>query len=329
MIVRFGTSQTMTRPTFDALNPRTTVNESVWQESGGQAGNTNLQPLKSTNIDLSWEWYYSSTDMLAVGLFNKDMTDFPEAVNDQYYIKDYRTDYKLRSFEDGILVPFDNHETKPWSHAEGERGCLPQRLNNVDISTDASYNCEVANVARQQNGTGAKTTGMEFSFNQSFDMLPSVLSGLGLSFNYTYQHSTRDDVTLNNGETREQNPMPYTPKHSANTTLFWEEGDLQFRLAHRYSGTQFVGAMGQRIAVWQEATNRLDFSTSYGLTENVDLTFHALNITDDVTRRFVTSRGMPGIGDEGNAINGDAPTHRTRNEFQTGTNYRLGIRASF
>lgn len=320
MMVRFGASQTMTRPGFDDLRPSTEITENNWNESTGNAGNANLQPLKSTNLDLSWEWYYSATDMLAIGLFNKNMTDFPETLNSAWHAKDYRTDYGLTSF-DGILMPITEGQM-PYNSE-----CLPERVGNTNVSLTPTVECEVFNVARTENGVGAKTSGVELGFNQSFDMLPSVLSGLGLSFNYTFQKSTRADVEGNNGEMREANPMPYTPKHSANTTLFWEESGLQLRLAHRYTGVQFTGTTGPRTAIWQEASSRLDFSTSYELTESVDLTFHALNITDDVTRRFITSREIS--GDEGNAINGDTPTHRTRTQFKTGTNYRLGIRASF
>ena len=78
MIVRFAASRTMTRPAFDALNPRLSINENVWgPTANGSAGNASLKPLKSTNIDVSWEWYFNDDSMFSAALFLQGYEGLP------------------------------------------------------------------------------------------------------------------------------------------------------------------------------------------------------------------------------------------------------------
>jgi TonB-dependent receptor len=76
-ITRAAFSQTVTRPTLTDLGVNNDFGGriSVPQSSGGNPG---LLPFKSTNYDLSAEWYLSAVSYLSVGAFYKDLSNFLE-----------------------------------------------------------------------------------------------------------------------------------------------------------------------------------------------------------------------------------------------------------
>jgi TonB-dependent receptor len=77
LIARAAFSQTVTRPTLTDLGVDNSFGGrvSVPLSSGG---NPALEPFKSTNYDLSLEWYLSSVSYLSVGAFYKDLSNFLE-----------------------------------------------------------------------------------------------------------------------------------------------------------------------------------------------------------------------------------------------------------
>lgn len=77
LIARAAFSQTVTRPTLTDLGVDNSFGGrvSVPLSSGG---NPMLQPFKSTNYDLSLEWYLSPVSYLSIGGFYKNLGDFLE-----------------------------------------------------------------------------------------------------------------------------------------------------------------------------------------------------------------------------------------------------------
>ena len=329
MIVRFAASRTMTRPAFDSLNPRLNINENVWGLTAtGAAGNSALKPLKSTNLDFSWEWYFNDSSVVSVALFYKDMKDFPERVDTPFHYRDVRTQYELE--DANLLLPYD--ENRMPGDADG---CMPDRVVGGFITTGLLVQCHTALIAIERNGQGAEVQGIELGYTQSYDFLPGIWSGLGVSFNYTYQSSEKDAEEIGTtGVFTKPLPQAFTPEHSANTTLFYEKYGITLRLAHRYAGTQLVNDGIAGVAIWQEETSRLDFSARYDVTDNISATFQVTNVTDEVWRHYVTAYNLQNaagdvVYDEGNVFDNNVDESRTRAVFKNGTQYRLGIRIAF
>ncbi|EWH09577.1 TonB-dependent receptor [Catenovulum agarivorans DS-2] len=333
-VLRFAVSKTMARPQFDSLNPRLEITEDPWDNTYGQSGNINLKPLESNNLDISYEWYFNESSMLSAAVFYKDMRYFEETVLTPMHYKDVRTEYNLDNAD--LLMDY-NTARDPGTMVEGDvKNCMPKR----QVAYQAfPYNlgCDTAQIEVYKNGDGSEMRGVELGYTQNYDFLPGIWSGLGLSVNYTYQVSERDAEEIGTtGQFLKPLPLPYTPKHSANTTVFWEKDGISLRLANRYNSVQLVdqGMIGG--ATWQEATNRLDFSSSFKLTEQVSLTFQATNLTDDTRRVFYTASNTTPEGeerivlDEGNAMEDSSiTTNRTSAQFKTGRQFRVGIRATF
>jgi TonB-dependent receptor len=329
MIGRFAASKTMSRPQFDSLNPKLTINENIWQTSAtGEAGNASLKPLESKNLDLSYEWYFNEASVVSVALFYKKMTNFEERVTTPFHYKDVRSQYTLADAD--LLLDYDANRLP--GDADN---CMPHRYPGGSLASSWQVECHTANIDIIKNGKGAEIKGVELGYTQSYDFLPGLWSGLGLSVNYTYQDSEKEvEAVGTSGLITQPLPQAFTPKHSANATVFYEKDGLQLRLASRYTDVQLVndGLLGG--AIWQESTNRLDFSSSYAINKNFSVTFNVTNLTDETRRNFYTSYDTANAaGDivlnEGNAIEDSVTQDRTSAVYKTGRQYRLGVRATF
>lgn len=77
LVSRISWGQTITRPTLDDMLGNLSLTPSPKLNSrSGSRGNPNLEPFKSTNFDLSLEYYYSEASYAAIGLFWKDVDNW-------------------------------------------------------------------------------------------------------------------------------------------------------------------------------------------------------------------------------------------------------------
>ncbi|WP_076420064.1 TonB-dependent receptor [Colwellia sp. UCD-KL20] len=333
MIGRFAISKTMTRPRFDSLNPRVSINENIWGlTANGQAGNSALKPLESKNLDLSFEWYFNEAGLFSVALFHKDMSNLEERVTTPFHYKDVRTQYELEN--GNLLLDYDAERLPGQLNEEGEK-CSPRRYVGNSQASSWNIECHTANINTIVNGTGATIKGIELGYTQNYDFLPGQLSGLGLSINYTYQNSEKEEQEIGTtGFFTQPLPQTLTPEHSANSTLFWEKDGITLRLAHRYSGKQLVNDGLSGGAIWQDSTSRLDFSSSYKINDMFTVTFNATNLTDDTRRTYYTAYDTRNnndeiVYDEGNVFDGGVTNERTVAVYRNGRQFRLGVRGTF
>ena len=78
---RASVSQTIARPQYNNMFMTTGVGgPSTLTSLGGvpraNRGNASLEPLESTNLDVSLEWYYSDSSYASIGFFNKSVNNF-------------------------------------------------------------------------------------------------------------------------------------------------------------------------------------------------------------------------------------------------------------
>ncbi|MFL6673835.1 MAG: TonB-dependent receptor [Massilia sp.] len=70
LVVRTALAKTIARPDYSALGGSVSLNDDALSGSGG---NVNLDPVRSTNFDLSAEWYFAPKALLSAGLFYMDL----------------------------------------------------------------------------------------------------------------------------------------------------------------------------------------------------------------------------------------------------------------
>lgn len=365
MIGRFSISKTMTRPEIDQLRPGFQLTENgYWGSGNPNTGsrvsmyNTQLEPLESNNLDVSFEWYFNETSMLSVAVFHKDMSNFTTVENAVTYLKDVRNIETPVSGSEIILLAEDDG-----TDDHGLDGCMPLRAtadygwwpsDPTRFSNDLRDLCAQYSVSKVVNGKGAQITGVELGYVQTYDFLPGFLSGLGVSANYTYQDSQYDPdrSSIDPSKTLPSFPVADTPEHSYNATVFWEQDGHQIRLAYRGTSDSLVGTdyntglqgrTWNQGSIWNEGRGNLDLSASYKLNDNVTFSLQAINLLDDEFRTYFTSRELQvervfadnDVGyqfvafEEGNPLEGDATRSRTYTRYKVGTTYRLGVNVTF
>lgn len=86
--LRLSATETRTRPEFNQLSPALTINLNSTPLTGS-SGNIGLQPIQSSNYDLSLEWYFTRTGSLTGAIFRRDVqgfiTNLNVPVNDPLY----------------------------------------------------------------------------------------------------------------------------------------------------------------------------------------------------------------------------------------------------
>jgi TonB-dependent receptor len=160
------------------------------------------------------------------------------------------------------------------------------------------------------NGTG-KVKGFEISYTQTYDFLPGLLSGFGLSANYAYVTSKGIPNSFLNGGAAVNTPPTGAPptgslplaqlsKHTINIEPFYEKGPISIRLAYNWR-SKFLLTESDVIfpydPIWQKAYGTLDASAFYTISPALKVGVQAQNLTNAVTKtlqQFTTS-GLQGV----------------------------------
>lgn len=83
LYLRTAASRTVTRPNFDQLSPSVTLNRNTINPalSSGNAGNPELQPIRSKNLDVAVERYFNSATSAYATLFLKKVDGFVTTIS--------------------------------------------------------------------------------------------------------------------------------------------------------------------------------------------------------------------------------------------------------
>jgi TonB-dependent receptor len=97
--LRFGASETMTRPELDQLAPTRTDNSLNRVYEITYSGNADLKPIRAYSGDVSIEWYYQPKSALTLAIFGKDIRDFITTGTQN------NVDLGVKGFFDGSTAP--------------------------------------------------------------------------------------------------------------------------------------------------------------------------------------------------------------------------------
>ncbi|MFN7179959.1 TonB-dependent receptor [Hyphomonas sp.] len=276
VLLRFAAAKTMARPNLTALTPGGSIDSSPPGLSL-TAGNPFLEPIRSNNVDISLEWYPYEEALFSVALFRKNIESFNQRL--------LRTiPYSETGFPNSLLGP----------------GVTPDDLFNVTTFV---------------NTPGGVLNGVEVTAQTpfNFDFIPEPLQGFGGIISYTKIDSEFDYIiNVNSGATVTQPLVGQSPE-SLSATLYYERGPFEARISSSWRDeylTTVPAASGNDVE-GKAATLNLDFSASYELTDKIELTFEAINLTDVYDERWINS-------DRQNSLNYE----HTGREFVFGIRYR-------
>jgi TonB-dependent receptor len=255
-VLRLAATRTITRPTFQQLNPSLHLDQPSGCSPGasncfrtGNGGNPFLNPLRSNNYDASLEYYFSNTGYASVSAFRRDMTGF--VLTRQFQFPD------------------------------------PDPATGLPVVITGPVNTQKATV----NGLEAQ---IRTFFD--FDFVPLWARSFGIEANVSYIDATARYLLFcnpsattcaaptggNNAATRTL-PIPDVSKWNYNITGMYERGPLSVRLAYSWRGKYAEGALGERDGNYTlqgraHPSPRLDFSSSYTVNDNLTLFVDWTNI---------------------------------------------------
>jgi TonB-dependent receptor len=252
-LVRFGVSKVLTRPGLTALSPGGSLTIQASNRSYSP-GNPFLDPTEATNIDLSAEWYFAPGSLIALGLFQKDISTLSGS--------------QIRS-----QVPFS------------ELNLPPELLNGTGFDQNAIFD-----LTQTVNGEGGRLRGLEVNYQHQLRFLPGFLRNLGVLANYTHVKANIE-YPGPGGTAAVTGPLTNLSKESANATLFYEDKVFSIRGSAAYrSGYLTAFAGGARESSTEEGVNstlNFDAAASLKLTDNFTLTLEALNLTDEPQDQYI------------------------------------------
>jgi TonB-dependent receptor len=162
------------------------------------------------------------------------------------------------------------------------------------ITNPATSQTRTFYVTTTVNGGKGKVEGFEFAYQQFYDSLPGVLSGLGLQANYTkIYNSGGKNPTVNLWEAEQVAnpnghalPLEGMSNDSYNIALLYAKYDIDFRLAYNWRSTFLLTSSAANVKQpeWQRNYGQLDGSIFYSFMDHYKVGVQMTNILNTVTR---------------------------------------------
>lgn len=275
VVLRFGAAKTMARPTLAYLSPSVSGGPTGYFDDGRvfsiNLGNPRLDPFRSTNYDLSAEWYFAEGGLLSAAVFYKDIESYVQRTR--------------------LLTT--------WGDMGYSLDLLP-----AGFTADTMFN-----VQSYYNTEGGPLKGYELTYQQPFTFLPGVWSKFGVQLNYTHVESSIKYMfsTAASSNTKvvtqfTENDLVNLSPNSYNATLYYDDGSFSARVSTSFRDG-YIGEILSRENVWdldgnqlvtpdvtgKDSVRNVDFNMSYRINKKLSLTFEAINLLDTADRRYVDS----------------------------------------
>ena len=274
--IRASAAKVMSRADLASLNPGASVSIAGANKTVS-AGNPLLDPIRGKAYDVSFEWYFAKESLLSLAFFYKTIDSFVE------------TTRTVANFA-------QNTSNLPNSQAIAQcTSGLPGFNANDPASVAACLDGWTLSVPT--NTPGGDLKGSEISFQQPFSFLPSPFNNFGAIVNYTYVSSSIKYVNTNTSTATQTffitNSLLQLSKNAANATLYYDNGTWSARVSGAYRSPYLTNVPGQNLndVEGTKQTINIDFASSWNVTENLQLTLEALNLTNQFQYQYVDTNG--------------------------------------
>lgn len=288
MKLRASYGVTIGRPRYDQIAGGKVLNALVRVNGGtGTQGNPALLPVKSKNIDLAYEWYYTKQSFLSIGHFRKDLENYPG----QKQVTE--TPFNLHTPVGGALwnqgaasgciagdtkcirnYIFRNHPTAPGVTRKADDGNGDATGDIVGQPNDPIANFEITTYANRK---AASLYGVELNVQHMFGN-----TGFGMQANYTY---VKSNLVFNNASIGDQFALEGL-SDSANLVGIYEDAKWTARAAYnwrdKFLSSRFDGSGPNPNYV--EPFGQLDLSLGYTINDQLSLQLEVINATNATTR---------------------------------------------
>jgi TonB-dependent receptor len=286
LIWRASYGKTISRASLSIIAAQTVIPNPY--DNTATAGNPNLKPQQSKNLDTSLEWYFKRGSLLSAAYFKKELTDATVSSTTQTTF--------------------------------GALGLPDTALGAIFHDANGHVDPNLPMTLRTYGNAGQQTLkGYELAYQQDFTFLPEPFKGLGALGSYTHIDPFNSQRWITNaGQEIKVNSVP---KYAYSFTTYYEHGPLAMRLSYNYKGRYLhpdnPKNNGDDLIRWRAARGYLDGNISYKLSENLELRIDALNLSNTLSYDyFEDATGRYGDG------------HRTRMDYAKydGRTIKIGIR---
>src|SRR5688572_14055579 len=340
---RASVSQTIARPAYNNLFMTTGVGgPSTLTMLGGvpraNRGNASLEPLESTNIDVSLEWYYSDSSYASIGFFNKQVNNFVGtgvttqtlfdlqdptsgaagtltaqaaaaltaqgwAVNEQNMFTMAAILSDPAAFPGGAAAYID----------PSQPGGAQQALNMIAAYDIIPSPCTASGTApRITCGTGADPL-FQFDLSQPVNTETAKIEGIEVAWQHFFGDSGfgfQANATFVNGDVGynvRANPTVSQfalegLSDSANAVLMFEKFGLSARVAYNWRDaflTQTVWQGQSGLPAFVDAYEQIDLNVTYNLNDNIAVGLDVINLTGEGQIIYARTKQMQWWNAEG------------------------------
>ena len=269
--VRFNASYALTRPNLGGMLPTGSVAVSG-SNATASVGNPKIPPMRSKNLDLSFEWYYGKGSVLSVAGFWKHLDNFVQTVQ-----------------QAGIW------STNPWGWdatafvaACGGTGTNWASITNSFCNTQGGANMTWT-YSYSKSVKGAPLYGTEINWQQQFYFLPGPFSNFGVLANYTYVQAQQKYFDTS-GKLLMQADLNNMSRNSYNGTVYYDDEIFQARLTAAFRSHYLIdpniATNYNNYGIFVKSTFNVDASTSYKVNEKLMFTFDAMNLTNQASNIY-------------------------------------------
>ncbi len=260
-------------------------------------GNPDLEPATTHNYGLGWEWYTSSVGALKVNFFYKEIDN-----------------------------PLQSTQTI------GDLELLPDdvRLPEISFFQNLPPDFEVRITTPVNGDTSWKLYGAEFVVERQLNMLPGLLSGLGVYINYTYTESESERqlqvsplLEASGVITIDDVPFSGSPEYSGTAGLTYSGSGFDASLLYSIQDRRLANFSGWGLSGYDEKIDTLDLQIEY-LTQLGESTLRVFARGIDLLKSGNDPYLETSVGGQFGA-----PTYYDGARFFGGRSFSVGASVSF
>lgn len=258
VLVRFSAGKNINRPSLGAMAANGSVNLGDNNEYSVSVGNPNLKPYKSTDLNLSLEYYFGKVGFLAAGPFYKHL--------------------------DGFIA------TKSVNNVKYSETGLP-----TNLSPGLTPDTLITTFSRPINLGGTDLVGIEIAGQADFAFLPAPFNRFGAAGNFSYLDSKYDYTTIY-GPDAIRTTLEGLSHVNANATLYYQDSRFDARISANYRSGYVYSASPVSTSLGKDQdltgyapTTYVDASAHYKLSDAIQLTLDAINLTNQREKQYSDS----------------------------------------
>ncbi len=295
LVLRFAAAMAIARPDYGQLKAHQTLSAAYNQETqddldnlepgedlpyeigpdnyvltSSSDSNPYLEPIKSTQFDLSLEWYYDEGNSAYLALFTKDIDGYNQI---SHTVESY-------------AASGEDEDGNPWEaygyDVERPINAATARLSGLELSVNHFF----TTLPEPFNGLGVSAN---YTYiDSSTDIIP-----------------TNQPIDTDGQVFDEDMPYRGISETAYNIVGMYEYSDFHVRLAYNWRDKYLVSTNANgfkddhsdpvyRLPVYTEAAGYLDGSIAYDINENFTIALEANNITNTVSKT-ATQQRMTGL----------------------------------